>query len=98
MVEKKINVATAVTISGTMIGNDISANDTNLPLKFPPRIIPIDAAVAMIVETMAAMIAMVNEFQAAALNLALSSPVNISTYQRNETPPQLVIERLSLKL
>ena len=81
-----------------MIGSDISANDANLPLKFPPRIIPMDAAVAMTVETVAAMIAMVNEFQAAALNLALSNPVNISIYQRNDTPPQLVIDTLSLKL
>jgi hypothetical protein len=98
MVEKKINVATAVTISGTIIGRDISANDANLPLKLPPRIIPIAAAVAITVETIAAMIAMLNEFQAAALNLALSSPVNISTYQRNDKPPQLVMDTLSLKL
>ena len=98
IVEKKINVATAVTISGTMIGSDISANEANLPLKFPPRIIPIAAAVAITVETIAAIIAILNEFQAAALNLALSSPVNISTYQRNEIPPQFVIDTLSLKL
>ena len=69
-----------------------------MPLKFPPRIIPIAAAVAITVETIAAIIAILNEFQAAALNLALSSPVNISTYQRNEIPPQFVIDTLSLKL
>jgi hypothetical protein len=98
IVEKKINVATAVTISGTIIGSDIKANEANLPLNFPPRTIPIAAAVAITVETIAAIIAMLKEFQAAALNLALSSPVNISTYQRNDIPPQLVIDTLSLKL
>ena len=56
------------------------------------------AAVAMVVLAVAAMSAMVSEFQAAALNFADSVPVNTSRYQDRLNPPQRVIESESLKL
>ena len=72
--EKKINVATAVTISGTIIGNEIKPKDADLPLKFPPLTIPIEAAVATIVAIDAAIRAITREFQAASLNFSDSRP------------------------
>ena len=77
--EKKINVATAETISGTMIGKEIRAKLAGLPRKFPPLIIPIDAAVAMLVAVMAAMTAMISELRAANLNFSASGPTSAAT-------------------
>ena len=49
-------------------------------------------------EAMAAIAAMLSEFQAAALNLADSTPVKTSRYQRKLAPPHTVIDGESLKL
>ena len=98
MALKKTSVATAVTISGTMIGMLISARLSDLPRKAPPRTMATAAAVAMVVLATAALSAMVSEFQAASLNLADSGPVKMSMYQRKLNPPQRVIESESLKL
>ena len=54
-----------VTISGIISGKLIRPNERYLVLNFPPRIIAVAADVAMAVETVAAMIAIVKEFQAA---------------------------------
>ena len=70
MALKKIRVATAVTISGTMIGMLISARLSAFPLKAPPRTMATAAAVAMMVLATAAESAMVSEFHAASLNFA----------------------------
>ena len=94
--EKKISVATAVTISGTMMGREISAKLAERPRNAPPLTMPIAAAVAMVVAATAASVAMPSEAAAAARNLPASSPVNTSAYQRHENPPHAVIERLSL--
>ena len=72
--EKNISVATAVTISGTIIGNEINAKEADFPLKLPPLIIPIAAAVATRVEKVAAIIAIIKEFHAASLNFSDSCP------------------------
>ena len=98
MALKKTRVATAVTISGTMIGMLINAKFNDLPRKAPPRTIAIAAAVAMLVLVTAAESAMVSEFHAASLNFADSGPVKTSMYQRKLNPPQRVMERESLKL
>jgi len=65
MVLKKISVATAVTISGTMIGRLISPKVADLPRNEPPRTIAIAADVAIMVEAVAARMAIVTEAQAA---------------------------------
>tara|TARA_E500000331_G_scaffold276872_1_gene269515 strand:- start:2062 stop:2328 length:267 start_codon:yes stop_codon:yes gene_type:complete len=72
--EKKISVATAVTISGTIKGKFINAKLTDLPRNLPERSIAVAAIVAIIVADVAAIIAMDTEFIAAALNLGASTP------------------------
>ena len=74
MAEKNISVATAVTISGTMIGSEMRPKETDLPRKLPPLTMPIAAAVAITVATVAAATAIVREFQAASLNFSDSAP------------------------
>src|SRR6056297_262725 len=98
MALKKISVATAVTISGTIKGREIRPNDAVRSLNRPPRTIAVAASVAMVVDTVAAMIAMMKLLRAAVLNFSLSMPVNTSTYQRSEMPSQLVIDCEALKL
>ena len=98
MALKKTSVATAVTISGTMIGMLMSARLRERPRKCPPRTMATAAAVAIEVLAVAAMIAMESEFQAAALNLADSVPANTSWYHDRLNPPQRVIESEALKL
>ena len=95
---KKINVATAVTISGTMSGSEISPNESACSPKRPARIMPVAAKVAISVATVAAVMAMTKLFQAADLNFSLSGPVNTSTYQRNENSSQITMEGEALKL
>ena len=89
---KKIRVATAVTISGTMIGRLMSAKLTDFPRNAPPRTIPTAAEVAMTVDVTAAMAAIDNEFQAASLNFPASRPKKTSSYHRRLSPPQIVID------
>ena len=96
IIEKKISVATAVTISGTIRGRLISPKTPPRSRNDPPRTMAIAAAVAMLVDVTAAPMAMISEFQAASLNFSDSGPVKTSTYQRSEKPPQRVIEAVSL--
>ena len=98
MALKKTSVATAVTISGTIIGILMSARFSDFPRKAPPRTIATAAAVAMVVLATEALSAIVSEFHAASLNLADSGPVKMSMYQRKLNPPQRVMESESLKL
>ena len=98
MVEKKISVETAMTISGTISGRLISAKLAWRPRKTPPRIIASAAAVAMAVAAVEAISAMVSEFHAAWPKRPASGPVKTSPYQRSETPPHWVIEVEPLKL
>ena len=98
MAEKKISVATAVTISGTISGRLISAKVADFPRNRPPRIMTRLAATAIVVAADAASTAMVIEFHAAALKRGASGPVKTSAYQRHENPPHVVIEVESLKL
>ena len=87
-----------MTISGTMIGMLMSARLSDRPRNRPPRTMATAAAVAIDVLAVAAMTAMVSEFQAAALNFADSVPANTSWYHDRLNPPQRVIESESLKL
>ena len=82
MALKKINVATAVTISGTISGKFINAKLVDLPRHEALLIMPSAASVATVVEHIAAITAMVIEFQAAVLNLAASLPKNTSLYTK----------------
>jgi len=93
-----MSVATAITISGTMRGRLISAKVVDLPRNLPPRIMARLAATAMAVAAVAARMAMVREFHAAALKRGASGPVKTSAYQRHEKPPHVVIEVEPLKL
>ena len=71
--EKKINVATAVTISGTIKGKLINAKLTDLPRNRPARSIAVAAIVAIKVADVAAISAMDTELSAAALNFGAST-------------------------
>ena len=93
---KKINVATARTISGTMMGSEIRPKEGVRRRYFPPRTIAVAAAVAIAVAKVAAMMAIENELIAACWNFALSGPTKISTYQRRERPRQVVIDSEAL--
>ena len=94
---KKISVATAVTISGTMSGSEIRPNETVRSLKRPPRTMAVAADVAIAVDKVAAIIAMVKELIAACLNLPDSGPENTSTYHCKDMPSHTVIDREALK-
>ena len=62
---KKISVATASTISGTMMGSVIRPSEGCVDGYFPPRTIAVAAAVAIGRGNVAAMIAIENELIAA---------------------------------
>lgn len=94
--EKNINVATAVTISGTINGRLNKGKESNLPRNLPARSIAIDAHVAITVETVAAPIAMVSELKVACRNFPASKPKKTSRYQRSDTLSKRVTEMLSL--
>ena len=98
MALKNISVATAVTISGTNSGNEMSPNDRLRRLNVPPLIIAVAARVAIAVETVAATIAITKLFRAADLNVSLSGPTKTSKYQLRLKLSQFVIEADELKL
>jgi len=82
--------------AGKQMVYDIRPKLSALPRNIPPRTIAIAPAVAIVVAISPALIAINKELRAARLNLADSTPVKRSTYQRVEKPPHLVIDKLSL--
>ena len=91
---KNINVATAVTISGTISGMEISAMDGPAPLNFASRTKTSAAEMAIAVANDVATIATMSELSAAS---AMPDVENTLVYQRVENPPQIMASRLSLK-
>ena len=78
MAEKKISVATAVTISGTISGRLISAKLADFPRNLPDRSMAVAAIIATMVADVAAINAIVMELIVAALNLGASTPKKTS--------------------
>ena len=86
-VAKNINVATAVTISGTIKGSVIRPLLNSFPLKPPPLTMTKAEIVAIAVAIGAAVIAIIRELYAAC---KMSSLKNSFSYQRNEKPVQII--------
>ena len=92
---KKINVATAVTISGTIKGNVIKPLLNSLKRNSPPLTSASAEKVAIIVANGAAAKATIKELIVA---VWISSFENNLAYQRNEKPVHIIANLLELKL